>query len=72
MENKDFITLLKRAITDKNAVAEILELISPLIEKHSKIDKKFDEDLHSELIENLIKLLHKENFYKIIENYNKN
>ena len=71
MENKDFITLLKRATTDKNAVVEILELISPLIEKYSKIDKKFDEDLHSELIENLIKLLHKKDFYKIIENYNK-
>lgn len=71
MENEDFITLLKRAVTDKNAIAEILELIAPLVKKHSKIDKKFDEDLHSELIENLIKLLHKDDFYKIIENYDK-
>lgn len=69
MENEDFITLLKRALVDNTAVTEILELIEPLIKKHSTIDKKLDEDLRSELITNVIKCLHKEDFYKIIENY---
>ena len=51
MNVKDFRTLLQEAVYGSHdALEEILTMYEPLINKHSYVNGKFDEDLHQYLL----------------------
>lgn len=51
MTNKDFRDLLLGAIAgNHNDLEGILKLYEPLINKHSHIDGRYDEDLHQYIL----------------------
>lgn len=64
----EFYNLLKKAVNDDVALVKVLETIMPLINANSfDDDKKYIEDLKSELIYTAIKLIRKKEIYKKIE-----
>lgn len=64
----EFYNLLKKAVNDDVALVKVLETIMPLINANSfDDDKKYIEDLKSELIYTAIKLIRKKEIHKKIE-----
>lgn len=62
----EFYKLLKSAITNDEDLEKILKLIEPMLINKSIINKKFDEDLYSDLKLHVVKIIRKEIFLKKI------
>jgi hypothetical protein len=57
---KNFKDLIKKAQRgDQQSLCELIEIFSPMIERHSYLYGKKDEDLHGELLLAFIKCIRK-------------